>query len=175
MFLQTLTSSVAEHHHSNIVQGDHVMDRIVLVNQLKSQSTWRLFFLSLVTFGIYMAYYMKRQTKNINQHLDKERQISGALVTSMLIVSYVAVILAIIGTFVDYMYTINAIGFILDNVYGVLALVWAFKARNRMNTLIAATKDHADWFDIIWTLLFLAVYFNFKINKLNEYYAKQII
>jgi hypothetical protein len=175
MFLQTQTSNVAEHHHSNIVQGDLVMDRMVLVSQLKSQSTWRLFFLSLVTFGIYMAYYMKRQTARINQHLDKEQQISRGLLTSMLIVSYLAVILAIIGTFVDYMYIINATGFILDNVYGILALIWAFKARNRMNTLIAATKDHADWFDIIWTLLFLAFYFNFKINKLNEYYAKQAI
>jgi hypothetical protein len=151
------------------------MDRMALVSQLKCQSTWRLFFLSLVTFGIYTAYYMKRQTTRINQHLDKEQQISSELVTSMLVVSYVSVFLSVPYVFGEIGNTINATGFILELVYSILAVVWAFKARNRMNMLTAATEDHEDWFHILWILMFLAFYFNFKINKLNEYYAKQTV
>lgn len=69
------------------------MTRGELVGQLKSQSTWRLVFLSLITFGIYSAHYIKRQTSRLNQHLDAERRISEGLITTILISSYVSAFL----------------------------------------------------------------------------------
>ena len=71
------------------------MDRAKILNALRSQSTWRLFFLGLITLGIYVAHYIKRQTTQMNQYLDLEKQISHTFVNIFLILSYVSVILLI--------------------------------------------------------------------------------
>ena len=42
-----------------------------------------------------------------------------------------------------------------------------------MNTLLAATKVEPDWFHGLWTFLFTTLYFNFKINKLNDNFAER--
>lgn len=139
-----------------------------IIGQFKSQSTWRLFFLCLITFGIYTAHYIKRQSQIFNQHLDEERQISEGFLGFILILAYITVILMIPGFFLNEGHLLGAISDLLDNIWGILVLIWAFKARNRMNMLLAVTKDQTHWFHGLWTFLFTFLYFNFKINSLTE-------
>ncbi len=149
------------------------MNRGEIVGQLKSQSTLRLFLLTVITLAIYTAHYIKRQTTIINRHLDTEHQISEGFVNFLLILAYVTVILIVPYVLVEEGHPIVLISNLLDNVYGILVLIWAFKARNRMNMLLAVTKQQPHWFHGLWTFLFTALYFNFKINNLNEHFAEQ--
>ncbi len=149
------------------------MNRGEIVGQLKSQSTLRLIFLTVITLGIYTAHYIKRQTTIINQYLDTELQISEDFVNCLLILAYVTAILVVPYVLVEEGHPVELISDWLDRVYGVLVLIWAFKARNRMNRLLAVTKQQPHWFHGLWTFLFTAFYFNFKINNLNEHFAEQ--
>jgi heme/copper-type cytochrome/quinol oxidase subunit 3 len=90
------------------------------VSQLKSQSTWRLLFLSLVTLGIYTAHYIKRQTRIINQQLAKKHQISEDLVSVILILAYVTVILLVPYFLVEEGHPVERISNKLDLVWIIL-------------------------------------------------------
>jgi hypothetical protein len=149
------------------------MNRGEIVGRLKSQGTWRLFLLGLITLGIYLAYYIKRQTTIINQNLEGERQISEGLVNLIMILAFVTAILIVPYILVEEGHPVAVISNFLDRVWIILVMIWAFKARKRMNLLLAATKDQPFWFHGFWTFLFSAMYFNFKINKLNEKFAEQ--
>ncbi len=147
------------------------MNRGEIVGQLKSQSTWRLFLLCLITLGIYAAYYIKRQTTIINQNLERERQISEGFVNLILIFTYVTAILIVPYILVGEGHPVAVISDFLNSLWLILVMIWAFKAGNSMNLLLAVTKDQPNWFHGLWTFLFSVMYFNFKINKLNENFA----
>jgi len=149
------------------------MERDEILRSLKRESTWRLFFLGVITLGIYVAHYIKRQTACMNQYLDKEKQISGELVGAVLILAYISAILFVPSLLVEEGHPIAAISNLLDTIWEILLLVWAFKARNRMNMLLSATKGSEAWFHGLWTFLFTALYFNFKINTLSEKFSGQ--
>jgi hypothetical protein len=63
---------------------------------------------------------------------------------------------------------IEMISDLMDRVWNIMLLVWAFKFRNRMNTQLASTPGQQNWFHGAWVFLFEFLYINFKINKLNE-------
>lgn len=148
------------------------MERDEILNSLRRESTWRLFFLGLITLGIYFAYYIKRQTACMNQYLNQEKRISEELVKIILILSYISAIFFIPYILVEEGSPIEAISNLLDTVLEILLVIWAFKARNRMNMLLSATKGSEFWFHGLWTFLFTALYFNFKINKLSTTVTK---
>ncbi len=139
-----------------------------VVIRLKSQSSWRLVFLSFLTVGIYMAHYIKRQTKIINDYLGKEQKISESFVNSILILSYVTVILLVPLFWVEEGHPVERIGNLLDRFLTFVFIFWAFMARNRMNMLLALDKYQPQWFHGLWTFLFPVFYFNYKINKLSK-------
>ena len=153
------------------------MNRGDIVCQLKSQSTWRLFFLSVITLGVYPAHYLKRQTTIINQHLDSERQISEGYVNFILILSYVILILNVPYVLTEEGQTVvlteegapvEAIINLLDWAWFFFVVNWVFMAINRMNMLLASTK-----FVGLLAFLFSFLYFNYKINDLNKDVAEQ--
>ncbi len=143
------------------------MNNEELVGQLKSQSTLRLFLLTLITLGIYSTHYIHRQTKIMNHRLDGEHKISENLVKFIFVFAYISVILTIPYLFVPERPT-EPVYELLDLIWAILIVVWAFKARNRMNMLLGASKGQPHWFHGLWTFLFTNLYFNFKVNKLNE-------
>lgn len=55
-----------------------------------------------------------------------------------------------------------------DMICGISIIVWGFKARNRMNQILDSAENDSKWFHGLWTFLFSPLYFNFKINQLNE-------
>lgn len=139
-----------------------------IITELKFQSTWKLFGLSLITFFVYGAHYMKRQTKIINEHCDRDDKISEGFVTFVLVISYLSLLLFIAYQFVDETHPVAKISDLVDRVSNIAYLVWGFKARNRMNIILSSEKKTSMWFHGLWTFLFTPLYFNFKINRLNE-------
>lgn len=139
-----------------------------MLKALKSQSTWRLVFLSIITLGIYFAHYIRRQTNILNQNLSGSERISGSFISAILVLSYVSAFLMVPYSLVEEGHIIESISDLADGVLNILLLVWAFKARNRMNVILRAQAGSSKWFHGLWTFLFIGLYFNYKVNQLNQ-------
>ena len=137
-----------------------------LITSLREQSTWRLFGLCIITYFVYAAYYIKRQTEVINTQCDPSKRINSTLITSIFITQYVSLLFFILYFFVDEGSPIETISSIADTVSGIFVIVWGFKARNRMNELLDAKSSPNIWFHGLWTFLFSPMYFNIKVNKI---------
>ena len=44
-----------------------IVDRKEIITLMKSQSTWRLYFFSMFSLGIYTAYYIQQQSQKLAQ------------------------------------------------------------------------------------------------------------
>lgn len=139
-----------------------------LLKQLRSQSTWRLLLLHIITFGIYTSYYIKRQTVIINQHVDENSKIPIESVNIIVFLAVILVAMMVVDVAFRPGHTFELLINFLSILWSVLVLIWAFKARNRMNKLMSATKNEFYWFNGFWTFMFNALYFNYKINSIND-------
>src|SRR5690606_12112794 len=97
--------------------GDHTVLQESLIRELRSQSTWRLLGLGLITYGVYYAYYIARQTHIINTHAPDEGKISPAFVTTIFVLSYLTLGLFIGYLFVDDQHPIAIASNVLDPVW----------------------------------------------------------
>lgn len=139
-----------------------------LIETLQKESTWKLFFLSLVTLGVYMAYYIRSRSALINEHLEETQKIPSGFVKFIFIWTWVSLPVGIGSLLMLENYTIQGISNAMDFVFSICILVWAFTARSRMNRLLGAEKGEEEWFHGLWTFLFPVLYFNYKINKLSK-------
>ena len=64
-----------------------------IFTDLRSESTWWLWFLFVFTYGVYGAHYVKRQTAVLNAHLRPPRQVSAGLVNTVLGLAYLSLAL----------------------------------------------------------------------------------
>ena len=150
-----------------------MMQNETVVKELRSQSTWRLLGLALLTLGVYYGHYMTRQTRIINKHLPEDRKIPPNFVLTILVLGYLT-----LGLFVGYLFVpedhpVAVVSDTLDWVWLLMMLFWGFYARSRMNLLTGAERGGPLWFSGLWTLLLNPFYFNYKINRLNETGAVQ--
>jgi hypothetical protein len=136
--------------------------------ELQHQNTWRLLGLSLITYFVYAAHYVKRQTKVINQNCDDHESIPDALVSSILGLSYLSLGLFVAFLFVEETHPIAKIGSLVDRIGNILFLVWGFKARSAMNSILRAERGSKEWFHGFWTFMFSPMYLNIKVNKLSK-------
>ena len=139
-----------------------------LIRSLKSQSTWRLFGLGVITYGVYYAHYIARQTQLINLRLNAESRIPPSFITFIRFLSYLTLGLFFCFLFVEDGHPIAIASNLLDRVWMIMILVWGFYARNRTNQLNATASNDAAWFSGLWTFLFSPLYFNYKINVLTD-------
>ena len=144
------------------------MSREIVVEKLKCQSTWCLLFLSVVTLGIYTAHYLKSRTRIMNRHLDEKHRIPEVLTDLILGFSYGAVILLHSRVLAPQGHPDETTMGVVMTILAGLVLVWGFEFRNRMNRLLGRTGYESERFHSLWTFLFSALYFNFKINMLNR-------
>jgi hypothetical protein len=144
------------------------MNRNELLKELRKHSTTKLFLFSLLTLGIYAAHYIKRQTAILNKYLDVTNHISKGFVYTIVILTYITVIMFVPYLFVEEGHPIETVSDVLDKIWLILVLVWGFQARDRMNQLLSTSKGDLYWFHWLWTLLFTPLYFNFKVNKLYK-------
>ena len=139
-----------------------------IIPELKYGSTWKLFALGFITYGVYLAHYIKKKTSVINDHYEGNDKISDSFVNFVIVINYISLALFFPYLFVEETHPIAVLSGLIDLICGIAFIVWGFKARNRMNEILSAQKNQNVWFHGLWTFLFTPLYFNFKVNKLNE-------
>jgi hypothetical protein len=144
------------------------------IEKFKDQSTWRLLGLGIITYGVYFAYYVKRQTTKINEMVDERERISMGFVNAILVMSYISLILFFAYIAVDDGHPVEKASNIFDYVLGIMLLVWGFKARNRLNSIYEISTNDKEWFHGFWTFLFTPMYFNYKVNCICEESVEQV-
>ncbi|MHC6530069.1 MULTISPECIES: DUF4234 domain-containing protein [unclassified Vibrio] len=143
------------------------MDRN-LIRQLQSQSSWRLFFLALVTLGIYTAYYAKSQSEKINALPHGMTPINQGFMETVFGLACIGMMTRVLSIL---LYD-NLMLSLVDNLIGlsvsIMLLIWGFKARNRVNAALGFEPGSARAFSALFTVLFTPLYFNYKVNCLCE-------
>jgi len=136
--------------------------------QLQSQSTAKLVLLSVITYGVYTVYFLRRLTDQINVSLDPEYRISHGFVVTNFVFAYLSLAMLALFLIVPEGHPVVGFSDFLNRIYVILVLVWSFTVRNRLNSLLASTPGTASWFHGFWTFLFQYWYINYKINVLCE-------
>ncbi|MCI5209175.1 MAG: DUF4234 domain-containing protein [Candidatus Electrothrix sp. ATG2] len=139
------------------------------IKQLQDQGTFKLLVLSALTSGVYGAYYIKRQTTRINRLIDKENNISEEFVHFLFVSAYVSLMFFISSLFVDKGHSIEKISTFIALAWEIMAIVWTFKAGNRLNAYYDIPSSDIVSFDRCWMFLFGILYFNYHINQLVEH------
>ena len=112
---------------------------------------------------------MKRQTATINRLIDQENNISERFVNLLLVSSYVSLIFLMSSLLVDKGHPIEKASNVLLLTFEVMAIIWTFKAGNRLNAYYEIPSSDIVSFDRCWMFLFGIFYFNYHINQLIEY------
>jgi len=139
-----------------------------LLGALRDQSTWRLVGLALVTYGVYGAYYCRRQAQVLNEFLPPEDPVSDALSGALIVTNWLSLLLFFPYLLVEEGHFLEPVSAGVDLVSNVLFIVWGFAARRRMNGLLTAQPGEPGWFHGLWTFLFSPFYFNYKVNRLGD-------
>ncbi|MCI5190848.1 MAG: DUF4234 domain-containing protein [Candidatus Electrothrix sp. AS4_5] len=147
----------------------NIMQPLNSLTQLQDQGTFKLLVLSSLTCGVYGAYYMKRQTATINRLIDQEHNISERFVNILLVSSYLSFIFLVSSLLVDKGHSIEKISNVLVLTFEFMAIIWTFKAGNRLNAFYEIPSSDIVSFDRCWMFLFGIFYFNYHINQLIEY------
>ncbi len=142
------------------------MDRKEIITLMKSQSTWRLYFFSMFSLGIYTAYYIQQQSQKLAQIPDMPL-ISSNFLNSTIAAYGLSAALTVASFFVPPEHTLNLTSTVFALISNVMALLWAFQMRQRLNTRLELSPKYSDWFHGGWTFLFTALYINYKINQLH--------
>ncbi len=137
------------------------------IGSLKSESTWQLLGLGIITLGVYFYHYVASQTHQLNYYLSDRQQVPQALLWSIFVTTYTSLALFLWSLFVEDDHPVMHLDLGINLTSSLLLLVWGFYARNRMNLLNQADKHDPAWFHALWTFLLTPLYFNFKINVLN--------
>lgn len=143
-----------------------------LIKKLHVQGSWSLFGLFFITFGIYIAYYIKKQTLTINSFLTDKDKLSYSFINIIIVLSYLSAILALIPENTNNS-ILNDFSFYTGNLLFILITIWGFKVKNRLNNYYDFNKSSIDWFHGLWTFLFTTLYFNYHINCINERIIKK--
>jgi hypothetical protein len=145
------------------------MKNIQSIKQFQEQGTLRLVILSLLTSGVYIAHYIKRQTFKINQLVDKENNISEVFVNLVFVVSYGSLIALIGSLLADKGHPIEDLSTLLELISVIMVTIWTFKAGSRLNAHYQILSSDIMSFDRCWTFAFNIFYFNYNINSICEY------
>lgn len=139
-----------------------------LLGALREQSTWRLVGLSIVSFGVYAAYYCRRQTQTLNGFLPRAQLLGEGLPGALIATNWLSLLLLVPYWLVDESHPLEVVSDAVDMTANVLFIAWGFAARRRMNALLGARPGEISWFHGLWTFFFTAFYFNFKVNQLGD-------
>ena len=159
--------------HRVLGKGDSVKE-LNSIRKYQDQSTWRLFGLGVITYSVYFAHYIKKQTIKINEATDAKDNISMVFINAILIMSYVSLGLFFAYMVVEVGHPVEAVSNIFNLAGEIMLIVWGFMARNRLNALYVISKDDNEWFHGLWTFLFSPLYFNYKINRICEESVEQV-
>ena len=139
-------------------------------------STWWVFLLTMVTFGIYGYYWLFSRTQVVNKHYP-QHVISNGLVWTALSVFFVQLVLGFaVGVMAGTgsadasgMYSVYAV---LDPILSIAGLVlwyvWIYTLRGRINVLADAQPGNPLRVGPILTFFFTIFYLSYKINQIKD-------
>ena len=139
-----------------------------MIQHFPTKNTWALVLLSIFTYFVYPAHYVKRLTARLNEEPSQAPKISVGLVWAILLFSYLSLLLLIGYMAVDEHHPVAIISNIADRICGILFIVWAFSARSRIHALLESRKGSPQWFHGFWTFVFNVFYVNFKLARLKK-------
>ncbi|ATX81913.1 hypothetical protein Ga0123462_1046 [Mariprofundus ferrinatatus] len=136
--------------------------------ELRYIESWKMVALALVTFGLYLAYFIRRQSAIINRAAgtaDARLPAWAAALPQLLapasLLTFIAQLL-VPGELIEH----------VDQAAGLLfnisLVIWGFAARSAMHSITAAGERSKLRFDGIWTLLISPFYFNYRVNGIFE-------
>ena len=134
------------------------------ITQFKRQSVWALVGLTIITATIYLAFWLRRQTRILNQNLPQQ-QIPGWFFPVSLILTILSLGWTIPEVLTDDARGIVAFGKLLSRADLIFMTVWVFKVRNRLNVLLETSQSDKTWLGAVWTFFFGTFYLQFKLNR----------
>lgn len=130
---------------------------------VKRFSTWYVFGLIFITFGIYAYYWIYSRTMVINQNHD--RPISSLLLTCL----YVCAGLNFASAFIDTSQTeLALVSLLLSLVNFILYIVVVFQIRDRLQDIMNRSSQTQYHLSGAMTFFFYVMYFQYKINECTD-------
>ena len=136
-----------------------------LLDELVYSGTALVLFLSVITFGLFPAHYVFRQTFILNEYLPPERRLPELLAGTLLVLVYLDVAVALLYTLHPapvFFHVCVSMPLILI----VLFQIWTWKVRSRVHELFEIQPRESMWLFFLPTLLFGYAYFNYRVNGL---------
>lgn len=137
------------------------------VRQFRRQSVWAVIGLTIITAAIYIPFWLRRQTRVLNQNLPNLR-VPGWLFPVSLVLSILNIGWVIPEIITDDDPRIMAIGKIINKIDIVILIAYVFTVRHRMNLVLNAAKGSVAWLSGLLTFLLSIYYLQFKINRLQK-------
>ena len=139
-----------------------------IISKLKWGSTWKLLGLGVITYAVYLTHYARKQTLVINEFCPEDRKIGKAFIVALFVVTYLSLALLPVYILVPEGHPLEKVSEVVDRINMIFLLVWAFKARNRLNAILKAHHGSDLWFGGVPTFFLTELYINYKINVLSE-------
>ncbi len=145
------------------------------MENLKYKSTLSLIGLSIITLGVYPAYFIKRQTKILNDY-KTNAQVSKRLTTLIIAIAYIIGILflfVLIGLFritlpnMKDLITLSPSSF-FSLFTSTFSTIWCFLARDRIHEYFNIDHNPFKRISGLLLLMFGVFYLNYKINRNSE-------
>jgi len=127
-----------------------------VLGNFKRFTTWGVFGLTLITYGIYPIYWLYTRSKVLNESI--ENKMSNGLLASFIVICVGSLLFGLVALFVtnDIVAIVNGV---LSIGYLILYLMVLFKFRSRFS---AATSVKLSG---IITFLLSVIYLQYKINQ----------
>lgn len=127
-------------------------------------STWYVLGLSIVTLNLYAAYWLYTRTRKLNGIVqDPISNLFCQITVAIYCLSYVVFAVGEFADIADQNFFIASAA--LDFSGNILALVWVYKFRNRLNREFAGERFRIG---IIAPFFFMHLYLNYKLNELLD-------
>ncbi len=130
-------------------------------------STWYVFGLSIITLGLYLAYWLYTRTRTLN-NLQAIEPIGDAFITTTLSAYLLYYPIGIGEIFMEQYQGYLVFSNILSLTGSILMLVWVFKFRHRLNTFLSNNYEELSQLGPVLTFFFQVFYLSFKLNQSIE-------
>ena len=137
------------------------------ITQFKNQSVWALIGLTIITATVYFPFWLRRQSRILSENLP-EQPIPGWFFPVAITLTILSLGWSVPEVLTDDAPWAIAVGKLLTRADLIFTIVWIFKVRNRLNTLLEASASDKNWFGAVWTFLFGIFYLQFKLNRQHE-------
>lgn len=155
------------------------MKEITTLKTINNQGTWRFFFLSIVTMGIYPLMWAWKNTDLFNKEMNS--QVKSNILLAITILYTVAVIfeafswesLSPLGYDTEESLAFEFISNLIYLAAAICWIIWAIQMKKALEFYAATEFGLNLKLNMFWTILFQYLYINYCINDLENHLVKQ--